>query len=187
MMFIIHDFMIKDITENLVIRICCIINRRRSFDHYNVYLEEKIRFVSINLNPNLKDPDVIPSDDIIISLVGERIKLWQSVLNYAYKNNINVSGDWHYYNDGKQWLFKLVQKKKTIFWAGIIENSFRITFYFGDKAEEIIEESDLPASIKDEFKNAKRFGSIRGITVRINESADTENVFRLINIKGKIK
>jgi hypothetical protein len=143
--------------------------------------------MSVNLTPKLKDPDIIPTEEIILSLVGERIKLWESVLNYATENNKNISGDWHFYNDGKQWLFKLIQKKKTIFWAGIFENTFRITFYFGDKAEPIIEGSDLPISIMEEFKNAKRFGSIRGISIRLNDSSDIESVFKLINIKSKIK
>jgi hypothetical protein len=27
------------------------------------------------------------------------------------------------------------QKKKTIFWVGVLKDTFRITFYFGNKAE----------------------------------------------------
>jgi len=140
-----------------------------------------------DLTPHFKDPEIFPSEDLISSLVGERMKLWKSVLNYASENSKEVSGDWHYYNDGKQWLFKLVQKKKTIFWAGIFDETFRITFYFGDKAEPLIETSDLPAGIIDEFKKGKRYGSIRGISVKLTEHSDMENVFRLINIKWKIK
>jgi len=68
------------------------------------------------------------------------------------KNCKNISGNWNYYNDGKQWLFKLVQKKKTVFWAGILSDTFRVTFYFGDKAESLIEASELPSNIKNNFK-----------------------------------
>lgn len=135
----------------------------------------------------LKDPGIIPSEEIIVSLVGESIKLWKSVLNYASDNNKDVTGDWHYYNDGKQWLYKLVQKKKTLLWAGIFEDTFRITFYFGDKAGPVIEESDLPPDVRDDFKNGKRFGSIRGITVRLCDISDMETVCKLIDIKRKIK
>jgi hypothetical protein len=157
------------------------INRRILFS------AEEIRIMSVNLNPILKDPDVIPSEEIIVSLVGERIKLWQAVLNYASENNKDVSGDWHYYKDGKQWLYKLINKKKTIFWAVVADDTFRITFYFGDKALSLIEESDIPVRIIDEFKNAKKIGSIRGISVILNGNEDVENVSRLINIKSRLK
>jgi hypothetical protein len=140
-----------------------------------------------DLVPHLKDPEIFPSEDLISSLVGERMKLWKSVLNYASENSKEVSADWRYYNDGKQWLFKFVHKKKTIFWAGVFDDTFRITFYFGDKAEPLIETSDLPDSIINEFKKGKRYGSIRGISVRLTEPSDMQNVFRLINIKRKIK
>jgi hypothetical protein len=143
--------------------------------------------MAVNLNPLLKDPAVVPSEEIIMSMVGESINLWKSVLNYATGINNDVSGEWRYYNDGKQWLFKLVHKKKTIFWAGIFDNTFRITFYFGDKAEPLIEQSDLPSRIIDEYKNGKRFGSIRGISIRLTEHSDMESVYKLINIKRKIK
>lgn len=143
--------------------------------------------MAVNINPMLKDPGIIPSEELIASLVGKKIKLWKSVLDYASKNNKDVSGEWHYYNDGKQWLYKLVQKKKTILWAGIFDDSFRITFYFGDKAESLIENSDLPAGIIDEFKKGRRYGSIRGISVRLTENSDMENVYKLIDIKRKMK
>jgi len=140
-----------------------------------------------DLSPMLKDPGIIPSEEIFVSLVGKRITLWKSVLNYASEDNKDVSGEWHYYNDGKQWLYKLAHKKKTILWAGIFDDTFRITCYFGDKAEPFIEKSDLPAGIIDGFKNGKRYGSIRGISVILTENSDLETVYKLIDIKRKIK
>ena len=46
---------------------------------------------------------------------------------------------------------------------------------------------DLPKSIKDEFTNAKRYGSTRGLSIRMADPGDVENVIRLINIKVKLK
>jgi hypothetical protein len=135
----------------------------------------------------LKDPEVIPTDRIIESLVGERIKLWTAVLGYASENMKDVSGSWNYYKDGKQWLFKLVQKKKTILWAGIFDGNFRVTFYFGDKAEPVIDKSELPAGIIKGFKNAKRYGAIRPITMILTNHSDIEIVYLLMHIKSNIK
>lgn len=127
----------------------------------------------------------MPDDEVIESIVGRKIDLWKSVLKHADENYKDVSGSWNYYKDGKQWLFKFVQKKKTLFWAAVIEKSVIITFYFGDKAESLVLDSDLPEPMKDGFRNAKRFGSIRPVSVVLSEQEDVENIIKLISLKIK--
>jgi hypothetical protein len=134
----------------------------------------------------LSDKSVIPTDEHIYAFLGEKRFDWQSIMHYAAEN-YKDAGSWNYYNDGKQWLFKLVNKKKTIFWAGILTNTFRITFYFGDKAEPLIAESDLPEKIKYEFKSARRYGAIRGVSIIVRDKADVDNILKLIKIKHKLK
>jgi hypothetical protein len=135
----------------------------------------------------LSDRSVVPTDDYIFSLLGDKKELWKSIIGQATVNNPGTSGSWNYYNDGKQWLFKLVYKKKTIFWSGIMADTFRVTFYFGDKAEAMIIGSELPESIKEEFRTGKRYGLIRAISINVYNPGDVENILRLIAIKHKIK
>jgi hypothetical protein len=135
----------------------------------------------------LSDRQVIPTDDYIFSIIGEKRIYWQRIMKDAFENYKDISGNWNYYNDGKQWLFKLVQKKKTIFWAGILQETFRITFYFGDKAESLIEGSELPQTIKDGFKTSQRYGAIRAVSIKVLDQTDVDNVLKLIVIKHKIK
>ena len=138
-------------------------------------------------NMVLSDKSVIPTDDYIFSFIGENKVHWRRIMDYISENYKETSGSWNYYNDGKQWLFKMVHKKKTIFWAGILPDTFRITFYFGNKAEAIIEVSDLPQSIKEGFRTAKRYGLIRPISFIINDKTDVDNVLKLVAIKHKLK
>jgi ABC-type uncharacterized transport system YnjBCD substrate-binding protein len=133
------------------------------------------------------DRNVFPTDDLIFSVIGEKKTLWDHIMQYASDNYKDISGIWNYYNDGKQWLFKLTQKKKTIFWGAILEDTFRITFYFGDKAEPVIATSDLPVSIKENFRTGQRYGKIRAISLKINNTSDIEIVKNLIDIKVRIK
>ena len=105
-------------------------------------------------------------------------------MSSVYKDS---AGQWNFYNDGKRWLYKMVYKKKTIFWAAILMDGFRITFYFGNKAESVIESSDLPGNIKEEFKTAKRYGLIRPVTIIVNEKEDVDNILKLIAIKYKLR
>ena len=133
----------------------------------------------------LSDKEIIPTDDLVFSILGDRKILWQNIMKYASGKDIN--GSWNYYNDGKQWLYKVVQKKKTIFWTALLKDTFRVSFYFGDKAEPHIDASDLDQSIKDDFKTGKRYGKIRAISLKMKDSSDIEMVKKLIDIKTKLK
>jgi hypothetical protein len=135
----------------------------------------------------LGDKSIYPSDEILFSIIGDKKIVWQKILSYAKDNYKDVTWEWRFYNDGKQWLFKMQQKKKTLFWIGVLKDTFRITFYFGKKAEPLIEGSQLPQKIKDGFREAKSYGLIRPITTVITGISDLENIQKLIDIKVKLK
>jgi hypothetical protein len=105
--------------------------------------------MTLKRNIALSDPLVKPDEKLIFSIIGEKKILWQEIMNYLKSDYPDASGDWNFYKDGNQWLFKMVQKKKTIFWCGLfeLEATFRITFYFGDKAEPVIIESKIPDKV----------------------------------------
>jgi hypothetical protein len=77
--------------------------------------------------------------------------------------------------------------KKTIFWGALHEDTFRITFYFGDKAEPLILASDLPESVKNEFMTGKRYGKIRAISRKVFDENDVKIIMKVIDIKSKLK
>lgn len=133
------------------------------------------------------DKDRKPNDGLILSIIGDNVKWWKEIVAYLNENYKGSSGDWNFYNDGKQWVFKMTHKKKTIFWANLLKESYRITFYFGDKAEPVIDGSDIPQSLKDSFKNGKRYGKIRAITLPLKSAEDVEAGKKLIQIKTKLK
>jgi Protein of unknown function (DUF3788) len=135
----------------------------------------------------LTDKQIYPTDEYIFSIIGDMKIFWQSIMNHMTNNYKDSAGEWNFYNDGKRWLFKMIYKKKTIFWAGILTDTFRITFYLGNKAETIIENSDLPQNIKEEFRTAKRYGLIRPVTFIVKNKTDVDNVLKMIDIKSKIK
>jgi Protein of unknown function (DUF3788) len=138
-------------------------------------------------NVLLTNKEIYPSDELIFSIIGDKKILWQSIMDHMNNSYKDSMGQWNFYNDGKRWLFKMVQKKKTVFWAGILEDTFRVTFYLGNKAENIIENSDLPQSIKEEFRTSKKYGLIRPVTFIIRDKTDVDNVFKMIALKSKLK
>lgn len=135
----------------------------------------------------LTDPAIQPTDELIFEIIGENSKYWEALIEYLYEKHLNITEEWRFYNDGKSWLYKAVRKKQTLYWIGVIKDTFRVTFWFGEKAEPIIEASTLPESIKEEFRNAKRYGQLRAISVEVRSDDDFANVVKLLELKAKMK
>jgi hypothetical protein len=51
----------------------------------------------------------------------------------------------------------------------------------------LIEASELPSNIKNNFKNGKRYGKIRAISLIMSDLSDVEVVKKLIEIKIRVK
>ena len=135
----------------------------------------------------LTDPNIQPTDELIFGIIGENSVYWEKLVDYLYDKHLNISEEWRFYNDGKSWLYKAVKKKQTLYWIGVIKDTFRVSFYFGDKAEPVIEASALPESFKEEFRNAKRYGQLRAISIEVRSEEDFSNVVLLLELKAKMK
>ena len=135
----------------------------------------------------LTDPSIIPDNELVFIMIGDKSVFWQQILDHLYQNHKDITEIWRFYNDGKSWLFRTLKKKNTIFWVAVLKDTFRVGFYFGDKAEPMILQSDLPENIKDDFKTATRYNTIRAISVTMNDAVDVDTVIKLIELKLKIK
>jgi Protein of unknown function (DUF3788) len=54
----------------------------------------------------LTDKNVIPTEELIFSLIGHNRIFWQRIMKFAAENYPDISGSWNYYADGRQWLVK---------------------------------------------------------------------------------
>jgi hypothetical protein len=137
--------------------------------------------------PILINKDIFPTDEVIFSHLGKSKFLWQSIFEYIHENYNDFLEQWKYYNDGKSWLLKVSKKSKTIFWVSILKDSFRMTFYFTDRAEQDIMNSPISDDLKEHFKNGKRYNKIRGLTIVFRYKRDIEYAKSLIRIKLNVK
>jgi hypothetical protein len=137
--------------------------------------------------PCLNDKNVHPDDKVLSRALGTAKSAWDSFMDFLDESYPSFSREWRYYNDGKSWLYKITKKKKTICWVSVYLNTFRTTFYFPDKAEDLIKASKLKKEYIDQFIHGKRYGKIRGVTVAIKKSADLNATKTLIEIKEQLK
>ena len=138
-------------------------------------------------HPVLSDKTQFPTEDIIYSHLGKARNIWISFFEYLHENHSDITPEWRYYNDGKSWLMKVTRKKKTFFWLSIQKGTFRVTFYFTDRATEAIEGSTVPKGMKKQFKEGKHYGNIRGLTVIFKYKKDIESAKKLLSIKLNTK
>jgi len=135
----------------------------------------------------LVDKTIKPTDEIVFSIIGEKSILWQEIMNYLYGHHTDITEEWNFYNDGKAWLFRTLKKKKTIFWIGVIKDTFRISFFLANKAEAFIEQSDLSDKLKNDFRNTKGLKTVRSISITVSDREDVINVIRLIDLKISLR
>jgi hypothetical protein len=134
-----------------------------------------------------KDKNQKPTEELIFNAIGDYSKYWDQLFHKLRLLFPDVEENWNYYNDGKSWLLKTVKKKKTLFWTAIFPGTFNVTFYFGDKASDLIDASSIADDLKDQYNNGKRYGKIRAITMKVLSEGDVENALKLAELKNRIK
>ena len=137
--------------------------------------------------PCLNVKEEFPDDKVLNRCLGKVKNTWDSFIEFINGSYPSFSGQWRYYKDGKSWLYKITKKKKTICWVSVYSNKFKTTFYFPDKAEDLITASKLRKQYIDQFVHGKRYGKIRGITVDVNKPVDLNSTKKLIEIKEQVK
>lgn len=137
--------------------------------------------------PCLNDKNEYPDDEVLSRILGRVKKSWDTFADFIRESYPAFSAEWRYYIDGHNWLYKITKKKKTICWVSVYHHKFKTTFYFSDKAEELITASKLEKKYMDQFLHGKRYGKIRGVTVEIKKLADLKATKTLIRIKEQMK
>lgn len=133
----------------------------------------------------LSDPETFPSEKVIFSHIGRTKPLWKAFFAQLGGRYPTAAPEWRYYRDGKSWLLKVTKKTKTLCWVSLLPGSFRVTFYFADKAASPIAESDLPADLKEQFTQGKHYGKIRALTVHVQRKEDLDSVATLLALKDR--
>jgi hypothetical protein len=137
--------------------------------------------------PCLNDKTLYPDDKVLAQYLGNVKIIWDALMEMLSTHDIPISTEWRYYNDGKSWLCKATQKKKTICWISVWEKYFRASFYFSAKAEEEITKSGIPEALKEQYLHYNGKLKIRPITIIVKKKSDLKILKDVIEIKEKLK
>lgn len=130
------------------------------------------------------NPEIFPADSIILKYLGKNASYWNTLFENIASNFKDLSGSWKYYKDGKMWLYKCSKSTKTVFWLALIDNSFRITFYFNANNEHFLYDSPIPDKIKEYYRENTINKKNKNVTILVKNKKDIDDIIVLIKTKS---
>ncbi len=131
------------------------------------------------------DKLVVPDGRSIQKALGEAGSFWLELRKHIQENYGPAIEEWKYYGPKSGWTMKMLSKKRSLFFFTVIDNGFRLSFVFGDRAVEAIGKSDLPGSIVDEITNAQKYPEGRGLRIEVKDRRLAAAIKTLIKIKAE--
>lgn len=128
------------------------------------------------------NPGIMPTEELLKEVLGEKYGWFWEIIQQVHDKHKQVTVNWKYYNDGKQWLFRMLYRKKTIFWILVLPGTFRITFYFSGKSESSVLSANLPESVKKAYTET-RGNTFRAISLRLHDPDDIKLACQLCDLK----
>jgi len=99
-----------------------------------------------------------PGNNVLENGLGKNYKLFKEFDEKI--RGMNLIPEWHYYNDGKSWLCKVLNKKKNLCWLSVWNTGFKLTFYFTEKTLGGIFELDISEDIKKKGRDVNKLGKL---------------------------
>jgi hypothetical protein len=124
-----------------------------------------------------------PTADQVAEALGDTRELWAEFQEHLEREHGPLATEWKMYSKKWGWVRKTLQKKRNLFFFTPLDGCFRLGFIFGDKAVAAIEASELPESMKDELRSARKYAEGRGLTIEVRSPDDLESVKTLVEIK----
>lgn len=124
-----------------------------------------------------------PTKQMLVKALGKQYRLWSEIAEYVVEKYPRAIEEWKYPGVKYGWSFRLKDKKRNIIYMGPREDHIMVAFVFGDKGVDAVQDSNLPQSIKDELRNAKKYVEGRGIRLQVRNKSDVANIKTLVDIK----
>lgn len=137
--------------------------------------------------PLLNDKDIPVTDEVLKETLGEAYQAYSKMLESITGDEFGLVPEWRYYNDGKAWLCKVVLKKKTVFWLSVWDGYFKAVFYLVERNLAGIYDLDIDESIKEELRQAKSFGTLFPVIMRITKPEQVKDLLILAKYKMGLK
>lgn len=133
----------------------------------------------------LTDKSLAPTADVLRAVLKESFPAYERVETELKENAIFV--EWRYYNDGKVWLGKLLNKKKNLGWLYIHDGYFSVSCFFMERDREAVFKANLPEQSKEAFLSDESEAKLKPVNIPVHTLGQAADVHTLINFKKGIR
>ena len=126
----------------------------------------------------------VPNELTLTSALSESYKYYSEILNNLRSIKPGFKTEWKYYGKKNGWLLKHIDKKKNMFFLVPYQDSFKLSFTFGDKAHtEILASEIITEDLKEQIRTSKKYTEGTSIFFSINSMDEALQAIELIKFK----
>lgn len=138
------------------------------------------------MKPILKDKEEFPTIENLANHLSEKdLLLYQQLLESIHEYSFQE--DWNYYNDGHNWLSKILFKKKNLGWISIWETGVKVTVYFGERVWPQLVANELFSKLEANDASIQKSSKLNAVLIPIQDEESLQVAVALINLKKTIK
>jgi hypothetical protein len=126
-----------------------------------------------------------PNEIGLQEALGETYAYWQIFAEHTKKLYPESTEEWSFTSEKFGWSFRIKDKKRVLIYLLPRDKFFKVAFVFGQKATDVIMESNISESLKKELQAAKVYAEGRGIRIEIKDEIWLKDILNLIEIKIK--
>jgi hypothetical protein len=119
----------------------------------------------------------------VVAKLNLSYKYWSQIKEYVLERYPDGICEWNFPGKKYGWSFRIKDKRRAIIYFLPRDNYFKVAFVFGQKATDIILNSDISESIKNELAQARKYAEGRGIRIEVNDGSKIFDIKKLVDTK----
>ena len=129
----------------------------------------------------LTDENVFPDEGVLKDVLGRSFNAYLELLRlYSDKG---LSYEWRYYRDGKAWLCKVQNKKRTIVWMSAWKGYMQATVYFPLRFLEDILKLSISEESRSKILKTKNTGKSKPCIFEIRNKKSIKDLEKVMSFK----
>ncbi|PKL84519.1 MAG: hypothetical protein CVV22_12510 [Ignavibacteriae bacterium HGW-Ignavibacteriae-1] len=124
-----------------------------------------------------------PTDEDLKLALGESYDIWTRLNDFVLERYPKGILNWNYPGKKWGWNYRIKDKKRAIIYFLPRESYFKVGLVFGQKAFDMIMDSDISEEIKNELQQATKYAEGRGIRIDVKNDKIIPDIMKLVEIK----
>lgn len=125
----------------------------------------------------------VPTDEELKIALGTTYDIWIQLHDFVLERYPKGIPDWNYPGKKWGWNYRIKDKKRALIYFLPRENYFKVALVFGQKAYDMVMESEISAEIKNDLQEATKYAEGRGIRVVVKNDKIIPDIMKLVEIK----